>query len=434
MTPATLVRFLLGDRRAILAVAATRGAWLVGLLLVLSAGLAREYDHEDLLHEPWHALLPLGASLATATLLYGLIRLVSWRRSGTGWPGRGGPAFLGLYWATAPLAWLYAIPVERFLPVESAVAANLGLLGLVSAWRVLLMARVVAVVWRCHPWAAFLIVGFFAWGVAMAVLFLTPLPILSIMGGIELAPAEALLASTTFLAALALLFSTPLWLAGAVAILLERRRPGGPWTPDPAFASNALGVERRLWGFAVGAVVVGLAVLPLTQGEQIRRHAAEQALRRRNVAGAIRLMAAHARDDFPPHWDPPPRPSLGERSPRLTDVFEAIAAVDPPPWVREVFLAKAENTERLAWNGGALGLLEDDELARYVAVLERLPEGKRLAEVYAVSIDRLLLDRKLGGIADDDTLAPGTPRRDMLERVRALAGMEATDAAPPEGE
>ena len=433
MTPATLLRFLLGDRRAILAVAATRGAWLVGLLLVLSAGLAREYDHEDLIHEPWHALLPLGASLVTATILYGLVRLVSWRRSGSGWPHRGYPAFLGLYWATAPLAWLYAIPVERILPVESAVAANLGLLAVVSAWRVLLMSRVVEVVWRCRAWAAFLIVGFFAWGVAMAVLFLTPLPILSMMGGIDLAPAEALLAATTFFTALAIVLSSPVWLAGAAAIFLERHRPGGAWTPDPAFASGSLRVEGSQWRLAAAAVAVGLAILPFTQGEQIRRRAAERSLRGRDVVGAIRLMAAHARHDFPPHWDPPPRPSLGERSPRLTDVFEAIAAVDPPSWVRDLFLAKVENAERLAWNGGTLMLLDDDELARYVDVLERLPEGTRLAEVYAASIDRLLLRGK-SGRNDDDSLAPGTPRRDLLERVRVLAGVEATDAPPPEGE
>lgn len=421
MTLITLGRFLVGDRRAILDVAATRNAWLVGLVLVLSAGLAREYDHEDLLHEPWHALLPLGASLATATILYGFIRVVSWRRSGTGWPARGGyPAFLGLYWATAPLAWLYAIPVERFLPAEEAVAANLWLLGIVSLWRVLLMSRVVQVVWRCHGWAAFQIVGLFAWAVAMAVLFLTPLPILSIMGGIELAPVEAVLASATLLVSLVLFLSSPVWLVGCPAILLSRRQPGGPWTPDPAFASEKLRVGLPLWRGAAAAVAVGLALLPLTQPEQWLRHDAEAALRGGNLEGAIRLMAAHARGDFPPHWDPPPRTSFGERSPRLTDVMEAIAAVDPPAWVREAFLAKAENAEHPRWHGGPLLRLDDDELARYVAVLERLPEGKRLAKIHARSIGRFLGR----GRPEDPSLAPGTSRRAMLERVWILAGQD----------
>lgn len=421
MTFATLCRFLVGDRRAILDVGATRGAWLVGIVLVLSAGLAREYDHEDLLHEPWHALLPLAASLVTATILYAIIRMVSCRRSGTGWPARGGyPAFLGLYWATAPLAWLYAIPVERFLSAERAVAANLWLLGIVSVWRVLLMARVVGVVWRCHGWEAFQIVALFAWGVAAAVLSFTPLPLLSIMGGIELAPAESILAETTFLVMLFLFLSTPFWLICGLAILCLQRRAGGPWTPDPAFASGSLRVENSLWACAAAAVAAGLALLPLFQPEQHLRHAAEASLRRNDPAAAIRLMAAHARHDFPPHWDPPPRPAFGEATPRLTDVVEAIAAVDPPQWVREIYFAKMAIAEYPAWSGGALLRLDDDALDRYVAALERLPEGKRLAAIHAETFNRYVSR----GTTIDPTLALGTVRRDLLERVRRLAGNE----------
>jgi len=55
----TLLRYLIGDRKAILAIAGSRHSLWIGFLFVLSAGLAREYDGEDLLHEPWHALIPL---------------------------------------------------------------------------------------------------------------------------------------------------------------------------------------------------------------------------------------------------------------------------------------------------------------------------------------------------------------------------------------
>ncbi len=40
----SLLCFLFGDRRAILAAAGTRSLVWLGLLFVLSAGLAREYD------------------------------------------------------------------------------------------------------------------------------------------------------------------------------------------------------------------------------------------------------------------------------------------------------------------------------------------------------------------------------------------------------
>jgi len=416
MTAATIARYLIGDRAAILAVAASRRAWLVGMLLVLGAGLAREYDHEDLVHEPWHALLPLAASLVTATILYLLLRLVSWRRSGSGWPAHGGPrAFLGLYWATAPLAWLYALPVERVLSVGDAVAANLWLLAIVSAWRVLLMTRVVQVVWRCHWIEAFHVVGCFAWGVAAAVLSLTPLPLLSIMGGIELGPGEAILAGTTFIVMLLSWLSAPWWLGAIAVILLLRRRPGGAWTPDPAFAADSLEVEPSAWRLGAALVGTGCVLLPFTQPEQWRRHAAETALRAGDVRGAIATLARHDRGDYPPHWDPPPRPGYRERLPGLVDLVTAIAAVDPPAWVREAFLAKAQNLEFLAGTGGVVARLDDDALAAYVAVLERLPEGPRLASIHARGITTLL-DRR-----DGDAPALSATRQECFARIRHLA-------------
>ena len=48
MTFLTLVRFLIGHRDAILRIANCRHAVWVGLIVVLSAGLAREYDGADL--------------------------------------------------------------------------------------------------------------------------------------------------------------------------------------------------------------------------------------------------------------------------------------------------------------------------------------------------------------------------------------------------
>ena len=49
--------------------------------------------------------------------------------------------FVGL---TALPGWLYAVPVERFLPLDTAQAVNAGFLALVAAWRVALARGVVA--------------------------------------------------------------------------------------------------------------------------------------------------------------------------------------------------------------------------------------------------------------------------------------------------
>lgn len=58
MTITTILKYLCGNRQSILRIAASHDAIWVGGLLVLSAGLAREYDGEDLWHQPWHLLLP----------------------------------------------------------------------------------------------------------------------------------------------------------------------------------------------------------------------------------------------------------------------------------------------------------------------------------------------------------------------------------------
>jgi hypothetical protein len=91
MTVATLFCYLAGQRSAILEIAGTKSAVWLGLLFVLSAGFAREYDGQDLRHEPWHLALPLAASLVTSFVLFGLLWLAS---SGKVDSGR---SFLGSY-------------------------------------------------------------------------------------------------------------------------------------------------------------------------------------------------------------------------------------------------------------------------------------------------------------------------------------------------
>jgi len=58
--------------------------------------------------------------------------------------------FMALFWMTAPVAWLYAIPVERFLDPYRAAQGNIALLAIVSLWRVLLMSRVLSVLFEIH--------------------------------------------------------------------------------------------------------------------------------------------------------------------------------------------------------------------------------------------------------------------------------------------
>jgi len=119
MTVTTLLRFLRGERRAILEIAACPQALWLGLVSVFSAAFAREYDGVDLW--PWHLVLPLTVSQATSLLLFLLASVVTGRIGrGQNRSRPGYASFLGLNWMTAPLAWLYAIPLQRLLSPEGA--------------------------------------------------------------------------------------------------------------------------------------------------------------------------------------------------------------------------------------------------------------------------------------------------------------------------
>src|SRR5262245_42702691 len=102
LTLKTWLGFLVGNRAAIMSVAGCRKSLWVGVLFVLSAGLAREYDGAYLLREPWHLVLPLAASIATSSLLFGLVYInkcrhgleeLSWRRDY--------PTLLTFFWMTS---------------------------------------------------------------------------------------------------------------------------------------------------------------------------------------------------------------------------------------------------------------------------------------------------------------------------------------------
>ena len=180
-------RYQCGDPEAIRELAAQRGSLIVGLVLVLCAGIAREYDHEYIGDAPVFFLLPLFASLVIALLLYGSLRLFVLRNEIDPVAGRL-VSFLSLFWLTAPLAWIYALPAERLLPPVAAAIVNLGLLATVASWRVWLLGRACALLFDAslpRVLAAILLPGsILVWVGSIA----STLSLVSIMGGISLAP------------------------------------------------------------------------------------------------------------------------------------------------------------------------------------------------------------------------------------------------------
>lgn len=420
MTLKTFLRFLIGDRQAILTAAGTRGLLGLGLLFVLSAGLAREYDAEDLRHEPWHLLLPLAASIVGSFVLYLLVRAVGFLqlRKTPDLPGYG--VFLGLYWLTAPLAWLYAVPYERFGSPYNAVAANLWTLALVSVWRVALITRVISVLFGVSAWAAFFVVMLFADAVALVALRFAPLPgMIGIMGGIRISDADRLLSSVSFFMPILGILSGPLWVLGSAGVAAFY----WSWQPVEASRLRRASVRPALWGVAGLALLVGLAAMPWTQPEQQHRRMAEDLLRDGRVPEAVAFLSRFDQGDLPPHWDPPPRAAYGDQQPDLAEVLLAMErSGGRPAWLRAIYLDKLRWTLEDSW------LLWDESgdpqrKVRLLELLEILPEGPQLVRVFDDA-------RRLHGRGDRSPFP--AEHRERFNKLLEAAGIEPTKepAAP----
>lgn len=422
MTILTIAKYLIGDRGAIEQIAGNRWSIWIGLLLVLSAGFAREYDGEDLLNEPWHLLLPLGASLATATVLYGLLWLVlrGWKTYPT--EGASYGEFLALYWTTAPLAWLYAIPVERFLDPVAATQANLWFLAIVAVWRVVLITRAASVVFQASFVRVFFPVMLFADTVMMGALLYITLPLLAIMGGVRLSPSQDMIFRVTDVMAHLGLFSWPVWAFGTVASLLTPHKSEEVRPPDRSGA----GVRPSAWALAIGLLIFGLALLPFTQPEQQRRWRAEQLLKGGRVEQGLDYMSRFRQEDFPPHWDPPPRVATpGEVGPPMDEVVDKLLRSDRPQWISEIYVSKFRDSfvQENFWVFIFWNQLSDDEFDRYVTFLEKNP------------LDGTRFDDQVRGLEHYNS---DLPKRspEQLARLKKALGIQDVDipSKPPAGE
>jgi hypothetical protein len=365
----TLFRYLIGDRRAIQAIATDRRALGIGLLFVLSAALAREYDGADLLHEPWYLFLPLGASLVSSFVLFSLVYAMAVMKRAPG-PGFWAAyfSFLGVFWMTAPLAWLYAIPYERFLSAGDATAANLCTLGLVATWRVLLISRVISVLLGYRFVAALCIVLAFADTVVLIALAASPLQIFAVMGGIRFTESQKVLYETGVTVAFGGICTLPIWgIAGLIFLCTGKPAWQMPLTDPPGRTQSG----RDLLYIALASVGIWVFLLPLPQQEQQLRYEVEHALNSGRIDEALGTMSEHSPDDFPPHWDPPPQLGFREKGLSMVSIFRAMERHPPAAWVQQLYFEKL----RAFGSGGPFHELADDDLTVVLKIMQRLPEG-----------------------------------------------------------
>lgn len=178
--PSTLLCVLFLRRDAILDAFHSRWSLPVGGLLVLSAALARNYDGDDLLAEPWWLAGPFAASILTSLILW--LLFIPWAKV----PGRSlwrlYPRLPRHLLAHRALAWLYAVPYERFLSPVDAVNANAYTLLVVSLWRVLIISQALSLLFTIRLRAALSFTLMFGSLVMLGAALFGPRPVLDVMG------------------------------------------------------------------------------------------------------------------------------------------------------------------------------------------------------------------------------------------------------------
>ncbi|HEV3343021.1 MAG TPA: hypothetical protein VG125_21785, partial [Pirellulales bacterium] len=342
-------------------------------------------------------------------------------------------SFVGLFWMTAPLAWIYAVPYERFLSAAGAVKARLWSLGLVSLWRVVLMMRVLQVVLGYGAIRAAFVVLLFADVVAMlAIHWTTPrdrsvgLPLLTGMGAImpvSRTDVRLLRATGNVVGGLGCI-TLPVWLIGAVLTATLSPLPA-KWT---AIAGADIQPLAGLGVVAIGSVLGWFPILAVTQPKQRLRTRIEDLFRAGRVKEALTEMSSHLPQDFPTNWEPPPagRFDHEEGNTSLLGVFDVMSRERPAPWILAAYMAQLEE-----YLGEALWYwLDDESLLGTAALLDQLPEGARLARIAADAIDKLtdqVDDLHYSQAFKESFLpTPGQQRAEAIERIQLLAAKRGT--------
>lgn len=267
-------------RAAIERALSTRGLLALGLVLVASAALAREYDAEFIPHNPMVLAVPFVASAAAAFLLFVVLWFAAARK---GWPGNQpapfSPApdaprasfwpmfgrFLGVFWLTAPMAWLYGIPFERMLPELAAAEANLWMLAFVATWRVAVMVRVAQVMFGFSLWQALVLVLFFGDVAVLAAVFFAPWPVVNVMGGVQ-GGVDAMIASVQFILAFwGVVCFLVLLIPFLTTVFASAKFTGECRAPQSVFAHRVERPNAALWATSITVLLAWIALLPLTQ-------------------------------------------------------------------------------------------------------------------------------------------------------------------------
>lgn len=455
-----LLRYLFGQADAIRQVASARTGWPLGVLLVLLTAIPRNYDQTFLGEKPFLWLFgPLLFSLVSGFLLFAFLQVfVLGRRVPRDQPRtlHQWASFMGLFWLTAPIAWLYAIPVERFLDSLTATRMNLALLGLVALWRVLLMARVLNVVnaapffhslvWVLVP-AAMEVLAVVIFGGTFSK------QLMASMGGMRNSPEEELILAALGGVFSITLFSLPvLMILGAV--LLARMDPVLKPFPAP-------GSTRTPWLFLV-LCLVGWVAVAIPAQRQVRRNVVvEHLVEEGQFRAALNYLAARQPTDFAPSRPLPPKAYEREVFTQLPGLFAEIRTNDPP-WVQAHLMQRLrqicshygpKRREEVAWSKMSDEKLREEltqnlylanhnlggiEWLQLLNGVERTAEGRDWLStngVFLRALTNLAAEPRLRNSSDDGEAQQMKDWQQLAKRIRdflpAASATNAPRSTPP---
>ena len=149
---------------------------IAGIVFAWIAGLGRYWDHPSA--HIWQ-YMGLG-SVAYIFVLSALIWILALPER---WSYLSVLIFVGL---TSPLAWLYAIPVERLVSISFAISANVLFLALVAMWRVALYVYFLRIVAKLSDAKVFVLTLLPLTGIIFALVVLNlEHAVFEIMAGLE---------------------------------------------------------------------------------------------------------------------------------------------------------------------------------------------------------------------------------------------------------
>ncbi len=449
MTLDDLGHFYLGNADAIRQLAADPWTLAIGALLVLSAGLARHYDSHDLRQQWWRLLVPFAASTLAATGLFLVLLPITRGGSATFSMGLG---LLGLFWLTAPLAWLYGLPFERLWPPQQAARNRRWALAIVAAGRVTLMTRCVGVLLGYDGWSSLLIVAGFAVPAALLAMSLASLLMhRSEQRQLHRAEMEGVAAARIVINGMAMIpdnipedgklivpfpdrpnleppsdpsagcalgcLALIVFVLSAVALPAWIGLPQR-WPPEPMGAAAGT-PSPAVWEAATLAVLFWVPWLLLCQPAQWRRTWFIQRLCFAPLEETIRDLAARHPGDFPQRWDPAAVLAREEFAGRMLEAARLAADLPAESWVRRCFLNRLGPMVPLWLHPLKLWLeqreqMQDDQLRNLAwlqELLRKLPEGPELLQPHRDYLDQLC----------PFTQEHDQPRFEVLQNLSALA-------------